>query len=168
MNRLKATITIPLGKHDFERDFNTMSKNMGKMEELCEKLNGKCSMWKKRFSKHNIDNYTLKNYGETLDTVPTQTETYYVDSSGYMDLAPPNDSANYYAPFAIPLSLPKNQHQCRFVGHNCKCKPHHVRHHDNENLSAHQCSEEIFQNTSWSGSNLANVASATTAHIVPS
>jgi hypothetical protein len=141
-HRLKAN--IPLHKQRFERIF--------KIEELHEILDRKCQAWKQKSKRHNFGNYTFGNAAH--GTMPNNPDIYYVDSSGYMDLAPPDDSTNFYASFEFPITFPLSHRQCRFIGrHRCCPSPpkrrHNCNYHVTSGSAARRRNEEIV-NEAWS------------------
>jgi len=81
-------------------------------------------------------------------------DIYYVDSFGYMDLAPPNDSTNFHAPFKFSITFPLSHRQCRFIGrHRCCPSPPKRRHHCNYHVTSGSVAgrrNEKIVNEAWS------------------
>jgi hypothetical protein len=109
---------IPLRKSDFERDFKIIDTHMNDIRELCDKMDLKCKHWKESFKKHNMEHYTFIAWN---NTIPKNPEPFYVDPSGFVDTAAPNESNNCYNPFPINLKRPSKCKQCHFMGHHCRC-----------------------------------------------
>jgi len=80
----------------------------------------------------------LKTFGNAAHgTMQNNPDIYYVDSFGYMDLAPPNDSTNFHAPFKFSITFPLSHRQCRFIGrHRCCPSPPKRRHHCNYHVTS--------------------------------
>ena len=116
VQRLKTT--IPLRKTDFERDFKEISENVDEIGEMYTKLTFKCSDWKEKFKKHNMDYYNLTNQ---KDTIPGFLESIYVDPYGFADFTPPDASNNYYDCFPVRLRKPSSHTKCIFLGHCRRC-----------------------------------------------
>jgi hypothetical protein len=109
---------IPLRKSDFQRDFKIIDTHMNNIQGLYDKLDLTCKDWKQSFKKHNMENYT---FIARNDTIPMNPEPFYVDPSGFVDMAPPNESNNCYDPFPVPVNRPRECKKCQFVGHTRRC-----------------------------------------------
>jgi hypothetical protein len=111
ISRLKC---IPLHKSDFERDFKIIDTHMNDIQGLYDKLDLTCKDWKQSFKKHNMENYA---FIARNDTIPMNPKPFYVDPSGFLDTAPPNESNNCYDPFPVLVNHPRECKKCQFVGH---------------------------------------------------
>jgi len=109
---------IPLRKSDFEQNFKTIDLHMDDIRKLYEKMDLKCKHWKDSFKKHNMEHYT---FIARNDTIPKDSEPFYVDPSGFVDTVAPDESNNYYEPFPVHLKRPSKCKKCEFVGHHRRC-----------------------------------------------